>query len=320
MNSYLLTSGGSGGLPPDRFLPLYEGRLNLLRKWTADVLSGFRRWPVHWTSLALIIAAMACSLYSRNAESAKPGQKFQDCPECPEMVVVPPGSFLMGSPSYQDEGPVHTVTIRYPFAVGVYEVTFSEWDYCVKQGGCNGYRPGDQGWGRADMPVINVSWEDAKAYVEWLSEKTNKPYRLLTEAEWEYAARAGTTTPFHFGNTISTNQANYDGNYTYGSGKKGKYRERTIAVGLLPPNNFGLHDVHGNVWEWVEDCWHPSYRRAPADGSAWIARGDCSVRVLRGGSWSYKPPGLRSAFRGSFNADGRNVNDIGFRAALTLTP
>ena len=324
MNPYLLTSGSPEGLPPDRFLPFYEGRLNLLRKWIADALSGFRRWTVHWTSLALIIAAMACSFYSRNAESAKPGQKLQDCPECPEMVVVPPGSFRMGSPANEhgrddDEGPVHKVTIDYMFAVGVYEVTFSEWDYCVEQGGCHGYHPYGDGWGRLDRPVIDISWEHAKAYVKWLSRETGKPYRLLTEAEWEYAARAGTATPFHFGNTISTDQANYDGRSVYGSGKKGKYRQRTIPVGSFPANKFGLHDVHGNVWEWVEDCWHDNYKGASTDGSAWIAGGNCSKRVFRGGSWFSGPRGLRSADRDWIFADSRD-SSLGFRVALTLTP
>ena len=230
---------------------------------------------------------------------------------------------MMGSPAEEkhrddDEGPRHKVTINDPFAVGVYEVTFNEWDYCVRQGGCRGYRPNDKGWGRRDRPVINVSWHDAKAYVQWLSQKTGKPYRLLTEAEWEYAARAGTTTPFHFGNTISTDQANYDGNYAYGSGTKGRYRKQTIPVGSFSANDFGLYDMHGNVWEWVEDCWHDSYRGAPTDGSAWIARGDCSKRVDRGGSWNGSPVLLRSAYR-DWNDSGVRYNNIGFRVALTLT-
>ena len=231
---------------------------------------------------------------------------------------------MMGSPPEEkyrgdNEGPLHKVTINYPFAVGVYEVTFNEWDYCVRQGGCRLRRPNDEGWGRGDRPVIHVSWHDAKAYVQWLSHKTGKPYRLLTEAEWEYVARAGTTTPFHFGNTISTDQANYNGNYTYSSGTKGKYRKQTIPVGSFSANNFGLHDMHGNVYEWVEDCWHSSYRRAPTDGSAWIAKGDCSKRVYRGGSWDVGPGVLRSANRGWSGAGRRSV-DLGFRVALTLTP
>jgi formylglycine-generating enzyme required for sulfatase activity len=134
--------------------------------------------------------------------------------------------------------------------------------------------------------VINVSWNDAQAYVKWLSDKTEKDYRLLTEAEWEYAARAGTTTPFYFGRTISPDQANYNGEYTYDGGPKGVYREKTTPVGSFPANAFGLHDVHGNVLEWVEDCWHENYSGSPIDGAAWKSGGDCDRRVLRGGSWS----------------------------------
>ena len=251
------------------------------------------------------------------------GERFRDCDECPELVVVPSGSFEMGSPSSEegrddDEGPVHRVRIAQPFAVGVYEVTFSQWEACVAGGGCRGHRPSDKGWGRGNRPVINVSWKDAKAYVEWLSRKTGKGYRLLSESEWEYVARAGTRTPFHTGRTISTEQANYNGRYTYGSGRKGRYRKRTTPVGEFPANRFGLHDVHGNVWEWVEDCWNGSYRGAPADGSAWKS-GDCSWRVLRGGSWSDEPRDLRSADRGRLGT-GIRLNDDGFRVARTFTP
>ena len=240
-----------------------------------------------------------------------------------EMVVVPAGSYLMGSPSSErrrddDEGPQHRVTIGEPFAVGKYEVTFDEWDACVSAGGCGEYRPDDEGWGRGRRPVINVSWEDAQRFVEWLREETGEPYRLLSEAEWEYVARAGTSTPFHTGGTISTGQANYNGRFTYGNGREGEYRERTVPVGSFGANSFGLHDVHGNVSEWVEDCWNESYRGAPSDGSAW-ERGDCSRRELRGGSGFDGPSYLRSAFR--FRLDsGNRYKYIGFRVAWTLTP
>jgi len=254
------------------------------------------------------------------AASALPGgSAFQDCPGCPQMVVVPPGSFMMGSESGDsDEKPVHKVSIAYSFAVGVHEVTFAQWDACVSDGGCNGYSPDDRGWGRGNRPVINVSWEDAQSYLKWLSGKTGKSYRLLSESEWEYVARAGTTTPFHYGSTISTEQANYDGNYTYGSGAKGAYRKKTVPVGSFPPNAFGLHDVHGNVWEWTHDCWNDNYQGAPNDGSAWES-GDCSRRVLRGGSWSNDPWILRSALRLRYTVGYRNI-DYGFRVARTLTP
>ena len=242
-----------------------------------------------------------------------PGDVFRDCAECPEMVMVPAGSFMMGSNSGDDdERPRHKVTIGRPFAVGKYEVTFRQWDACVKGGGCKGYQPDDEGWGRGDRPVINVSWRDARSYVLWLSRKTGKRYRLLSEAEWEYAARAGTAGPYHFGTSISSDEANY---YV-------RIPVPTVPAGSFPPNGFGLHDVHGNVWEWVEDCYHDSYRGAPVDGSAWQV-GSCesfegSTRyVLRGGSWLDDPENLRSASRGTLPAGGRY--DIGgFRVARTL--
>ena len=247
---------------------------------------------------------------------------FRDCPSCPLMVEVPAGWFLMGSPASEegrdgDEGPQHQVTIAGRLAVGVYEVTFEEWDACVSGGGCNGYRPYDREWGRGRRPVIHVSWEDAQAYVRWLSEQTEESYRLLSEAEWEYVARAGTTTPFHFGRAIATSQANYNGNYTYGSGRRGRYRGQTVPVGSFAPNAFGLYDMHGNVWEWVEDCWSGSYRGAPADGSARDS-GDCSRCVRRGGSWIDLPPVLRSAFRNGFTSVIR-VDVNGFRVARTIS-
>ena len=260
-------------------------------------------------------------------ESAPPvAQRFRDCAECPEMVVVPSGSFMMGSPSHEelrddDEGPVHQVTIAVPFAVGVYEVTFAEWDACVAAGGCGGYRPDDEGWGRGRRPVMNVSWEDAQSYVEWLSGRTGHRYRLLSESEWEYAARAGTMGPFHTGSTISTDQANYYGRWSYPGGARnpnGIDRGQTVPVGSFPANGFGLHDMHGNVWEWVQDCWNFSYTGAPNDGSAWES-GDCSERVLRGGSWYNEPWFLRSANRSWLNT-GNRFNEIGFRVARTLTP
>ena len=236
------------------------------------------------------------------------------------MVVVPSGSFMMGSPESEegrgdDEGPVRRVTIGYRLAVGMFEVTFREWDACVSDGGCGGYRPDDK-WGRYEHPVIEVSWKNAKGYVEWLRRKTGKRYRLLSEAEWEYVARAGTTTPFHTGRTISTEQANYDGNHTYGSGREGAYRERTTPVGSFEPNGFGVYDVHGNVWELVEDCWNISYRRAPTDGSAWL-REDCDRRVLRGGSWDKRPEELRSANR-IWDRPRSRHDLVGFRVARTL--
>ena len=250
---------------------------------------------------------------ARRKRAQGPGTTLQDCPECPEMVVVPEGSFMMGSTSgSDDERPVHEVTFARPFAVGVYEVTFAEWDACVSDGGCGGYRPDDAGWGRGRRPVIHVSWEDAQAYVRWLSGRTGEAYRLLNESEWEYVARAGTTTRYWWGNEIGRNRANCDE-----CGSRWD-NDRTAPVGSFSPNAFGLQDVHGNVWEWVEDCWNDSYNGAPSDGSAWES-GECGVRVLRGGSWFIGPWGLRSAYRYGAAA-GSRYNGLGFRVARTLTP
>lgn len=245
----------------------------------------------------------------------QPGEVFRDCPTCPQMVVVPAGSFQMGSPSHEEdragnEGPVHRVTIGQPFAVGVYEVTFAEWDTCATGGECNGYRPDDRGMGRGRRPVIDVNWQDAQAYAEWLSRETGKAYRLLSEAEWEYVARAGTTTRYSWGNEIGRNRANCEG-----CGSQWD-NEQTAPVGSFRPNSFGLYDMHGNVWEWVWDCWHETYIGAPRDGRAWETE-DCSRRVLRGGSWYFFPRYLRSAHRNWDTADSRN-NNLGFRIARSL--
>ena len=257
-----------------------------------------------------------------DSRAYRPGETFRDCADCPEMVVVPAGAFMMGSPASEkerryNEGPQHQVTIAKPFAVGKFEVTFAEWDACVTAGGCS-HRPSDVSWGRGRRPVINVSWNDSQGYTAWLSKKTGKTYRLLTEAEWEYAARAGTMTPFSTGATISTDQANYDGNYTYGSGKKGQYRRRTVEVGSFQANEFGLHDVHGNVREWVQDCYQSSYAGAPTDGRS-VADASRCRRVVRGGYWLNIPQNIRSASRDGTHPDLRSGVG-GFRLARTLNP
>ena len=255
-----------------------------------------------------------------------PGRVFHDCPGCPEMVVVPSGAFMMGSPESErgrgkNEGPQREVSFRQPFAVGKFEVTFAQWDACVAEGGCT-HKPGDESWGRGRRPAINVSWGDARQYAAWLAKRTGKPYRLLTEAEWEYAARGVTSTsaqhaPFSTGVTINYKQANYDANFTYGvAGRMGIYRQKTLDVGALPRNAFGLHDMHGNVWEWVEDCYKDSYAGAPTDGSA-VASGNCSLRVLRGGAWNYYPQLLRAAYRYA-TAPGVRMENAGFRVARAL--
>ena len=258
------------------------------------------------------------------------GDSFKECADCPEMVVVPPGSFVMGSPPNEPgrgvivglpnepqvdgEGPQRQVRFERRFAVGKFAVTFAEWDACVADGGCNGYRPYDVDWGRGKLPVINVSWNHAKAYVAWLSRKTGKPYRLLSEAEREYVARAGTTTPYWWGSTISPQQANY---------KTAAFvrfsDQRTVPVDSFQPNPWGLYQVHGNVYDWVEDCWNDTYRDAPTDGSARTS-GDCVRHVIRGGCFDDFPDSLRSAGRGWVSPPSRGANIVGFRVARTLEP
>lgn len=244
----------------------------------------------------------------------------KDCDVCPEMVVIPTGSFVMGSPANEqgrasDEGPQHKVTIPVSFVAGRFEVTFDEWDACVRERGCT-HRPEDEGWGRGKRPVIHVSWNDAEQYVQWLSTKTRKTYRLLSSAEWEYVARAGTKTPFNTGANINPVQANYDTSKSLAGSLTAKAREQTVTVGSFQANAFGIYDVHGNVWEWTEDCWNANYAGATADSSAWTV-GDCGQRVVRGGSWQDNPHAVRSAVRNRATLVNRDGN-LGFRVARTL--
>ena len=230
------------------------------------------------------------------------------------MVVIPAGRFRMGCVSGRDcagiEEPVRDVVLAYPLAVSKYEVTFAQWDACVAAGGCGGYRPDDESWGRGERPVINVSWDEAQSFVQWLSRQTGATYRLLSESEWEYAARAGTSTAYSWGAEFVSGRANCDG---CGSPWD---NSRTAPAGSFAANGWGLHDMHGNVFEWVEDCWNPSHDGAPADGEA-RRQGDCFVRVMRGGSWIDFPWGVRSAIRHRRAADDRD-NRRGFRVARTL--
>jgi formylglycine-generating enzyme required for sulfatase activity len=239
--------------------------------------------------------------------SSSPGDTFRDCADCAEVVVVPAGSFEMGSSS-EYEGPVHRVSIGRPFAIGRFEVTFDEWDKCADDGGCK-FRPDDREWGRGKHPVINVSWLDAQSFVAWLSRRTGITYRLPSEAEWEFAARAGTKTPYWWGREVGSAQANCRECRT-GEGQK------TSPVGSYRPNPFGLYDTAGNVAEWVEDCWNESYRGAPADGRAWTT-GDCRLRVLRGGAFDSQARYLRSTSRFRYDHDVRFVAN-GFRVMREL--
>ena len=243
--------------------------------------------------------------------SRQPGETFRDTLRSggsgPEMVVIPAGSFRMGCVSgvgcNDREHPVHEVTISQSLAVGKYEVTFAEWDACVAAGGCS-HRPNDA-WGRSRHPVMRVSWDDVQEYVRWLSSQTGAEYRLLSESEWEYAARAGTSTAYSWGNQIGSGRANCDGCGSQWDDSQ------TAPVGSFSPNVWGLHDMHGNVWEWVQDCWNGSYSGAPSNGGAW-QQGDCSRRVLRGGSWddSSEGPPLRVPLLGHLRFSVGNNNSV----------
>jgi len=249
--------------------------------------------------------------------TTRPGAAFAECRDCPEMVVIPPGSFTMGSTAKERrtlgalamfdrmEEPRHRVTITYRYAVGRYAVTFDQWDACLADGGCNGYRPDDAGWGRGRRPVINVNYADAMSYVAWLRGKTGQGYRLLSEAEWEYAGRAGTTTWYPFGNAIDPAKANY-----------GNHLDRTTPVGSYAPNLFGLYDMTANTAQWLQDCHHEDYVGAPADGSAWLT-GECKLRNVRGGGWSLQGWSVRVAQRIGDPPGARNTH-LGFRVARDL--
>jgi formylglycine-generating enzyme required for sulfatase activity len=234
-----------------------------------------------------------------------------------EMVAIPGGQFLMGSPENElerkdSESPQHTVTLQ-PFFMGKFPITQAQWAaVAVLEKVKIDLELDPSKFKGANRPVECVSWNDAIEFCARLSNKTGKNYRLPSEAEWEYACRAGTTTPFYFGETITTDLANYDGNYTYGSGIKGQYREQTTDVGIFPANPFGLFDMHGNIWEWCQDEWHENYNEAPADGKARISDNYNHSRLLRGGSWSVNPGSCRCAVRYD-DYPGHNYYNIGFR-------
>ena len=225
-----------------------------------------------------------------------------------EMILIPGGTFLMGSSEITHEGPQHEVTVS-PFLMGRYPVTQAQYQAIM---GNNPARfKGDY------RPVEQVSWNDAMEFCDRLSKKLGQPYTLPSEAQWEYACRAGTTTPFHFGETITTDLANYHGDYTYGAGPKGIYRKATTDVGSFPPNGFGLYDMHGNVWEWCLDHFHDSYNGAPTDGNAWVTGGDSDLRILRGGSWNDDPRYCSCVCRYYYYPDVRYSYD-GFRVVSVL--
>jgi formylglycine-generating enzyme required for sulfatase activity len=256
-------------------------------------------------------------LAAETERSLKPGDSFKECARnCPEMVVVPAGKFMMGSPAnetgrHHNEGPPHDVVLARSFAVARFDVTFDDWGACVTYGDCLSASDSGHGDGDGQRPVVNVTWDDAQRYVAWLSRMTGKPYRLLSEAEFEYAARAGTQTAYPWGDEIGTKNANCNG-----CGSQWDNRQPS-PVGSFAANPFGLHDMHGNVWQWLQDCDHQDYKGAPQDGSPWVEGSECHHRMVRGGSWRDGPQFLRSADRGWNTSDGR-LNFLGFRVARTL--
>jgi formylglycine-generating enzyme required for sulfatase activity len=291
------------------------------------------RWRWFTTIRPYMMSEFRPHVLSAEVEQAlRPKDTFRECAkDCPELVVVPVGTFTMGSPkqnsvreepicstqsceetvSYERERPQHNVTIAKPFAVSKFEVTFDDWDACVAYGDCP--HANDSGWGRGDQPAINVSWGDAQLYVAWLSKMTGKTYRLVSEAEWEYAARGGTRTEYSWGDELEPNDHRAN---CYGCGNRGDPNQ-SVGVGHYDANAYGLYDMAGNVSEWVEDCFHNNYEGAPDDGSPWVADGECSLRTLRGGSWKFDSDSLRSWSRQWLTSNER-MHDLGFRVARTL--
>ena len=283
--------------------------------WAGGAASGYWGSRMGGAALAVGLAAwFALAAGQGSAEAPQSGAEFRECSGCPAMVVVSAGRFSMGS-SKDDadvrasEGPRHEVTIAGPIAVSKFEAMFDEWDACAAAGACPPVR---DRWGRGQMPAINVSWNDATQYAARLSRVTGKSYRLLTEAEWEYAARAGAATRYPWGDGPGEGEANCDG-----CGSRWDLRQ-TAPVGYFEPNAFGLYDMQGNVWEWVEDAWHDNYDRAPTGGSGWV-QGDPDYPVVRGGSWRSDTSVVRTAIRGTRNIHVR-FDTLGFRVARTLSP
>lgn len=245
-----------------------------------------------------------------SAQQHKPGVAFKDCKECPELMTVPAGSFIMGSNTrHKYEKPPHKVTISKAFAIGKYETTFDEWGACLKDGGC-AHNPDDHKWGRGKRPVINITVTHVKGYLNWISKKTGHTYRLPSEAEWEYAAHAGTTTEYWWGNEMGKDNANCRHCLTAG------IPHETFPTGTYKANPFGLFDTSGNVWEWTLDCWNKSHVSAPTDGSPRLT-GNCQKPVIKGGSWYYIPKNQRPAWRAKNDHRAKSYG-IGFRVVREL--
>lgn len=307
-----------GNQLPDGLKPLVRRNAHEItdKRWDYDVgelVKALGRIPAHGAGRIVAPPAVTSPPHIPVANALPaPGTVFRHGPDFPELVVLPAGRFLMGSPENEkgrssEEGPRHEVTIVHPFAVGRYPVTFAEWDAFVAAGGTR-HKPDDEGWGHGRQPVIHVSWNDAQAYLAWLRDQTGQPYRMLSEAEWEYAARAGSQTCYPWGDAPGKNKANFDG-----SGSQWSNRQ-TSPVGSFAPNAFGLHDMIGNVWEWVQDTWHDSYLDAPDDGRAWEEGSDS--RVVRGGSWFYSSVLCRAASR-HWCSPVLRLNLLGFRVCCS---
>ncbi len=264
-------------------------------------------------------------------QTGSAGPVIKDCESnwCPELVTIPAGAFCMGAADgNSSEQPVRVVDIPKAFAIGKYEITFTQWDACANDTSVEpeqrcpptslavGGVAMDEGWGRGNRPAIHISWQDAQTYIKWLSLKTGETYRLPTEAEWEYACRAGMTTPYHFGTAIHPNLANYDARNAFNMEREGRFLGRTEEVGRYRFNLFQLHDMHGNVAEWVEDCWNETYDGLPTDGSA-AGNGQCTSRVLRGGSWDVSSRWLRCSAR-KYDSQLQRYDSNGFRVAREL--
>jgi formylglycine-generating enzyme required for sulfatase activity len=309
---------------------------------SAGGASGMNGWQLWWSSVKDAVTAKIAP-QPPQLELLKDGEIFRDCPDCPEMVVIPGGTFVMGSSEAEQalaiaagvnkewtdhESPQHKVSVH-RYAMGRYSVTKSEFGAFVRdtdyqteaekgKASTNwrnvGFKQGD------DHPVVYVSWDDAQAYIRWISQRTKKQYRLPSESEREYATRAGTQTAFWWGDSISTSQANYNGmtGLSYNDSPQGGYRHVTVPVNSFQANPWGLYNMHGNVWEWVEDCFYEDYRGAPTDGSARTTGCGDGIRVLRGSSWVYYPAYLRSAYRYRLNPFDNDYFDVGFRLARTL--
>jgi formylglycine-generating enzyme required for sulfatase activity len=285
--------------------------------FVAVIIAGLAAWwEQDWLKERVYALSSVNTLAAAQERALKPKDVFKECTDCPEMIVIPAGSFTMGSPATEkgrgsDETPLHDVTIAKSFAVSKFELTVAEWDACVAHGDCDPYLK-DGVFGRGQQPAVNTDWYDAQQYVAWLSRITGKQYRLLSEAEYEYAARAGTQTAYPWGDEVGTNNANC-------AGCGGQWEgEGPAPVGSFPPNQFGLYDMVGNVSEWVEDCVDADYEDTPTDGSAWTPA-DCGSRILRGGPYLFPPSNVRSATRLQDAPDFR-INYIGFRVARTLNP